>query len=278
MENAFPVFLVFFPFLGLALMILFSGKAPAAPVAKSLYEKLGGEAAVNAAVDIFYRKVLKDDRIKHFFANTDMTKQAAKQKAFLTMAFGGPANYTGEDMRKGHAHLVAQGLNDTHFDAVMEHLGGTLKELNVPGDLIAQCAAIAESTRKDVLYRDPSAPKSLYENLGGEAAVNAAVDIFYRKVLQDDRIKHFFANTDMTKQAAKQKAFLTMAFGGPNSYSGEDMRKGHAHLVAQGLNDSHFDAVMEHLGATLSELNVPGNLIAQCAAIAESTRNDVLGK
>lgn len=119
---------------------------------------------------------------------------------------------------------------------------------------------------------------SLYNEIGGEAAVNAAVDIFYRKVLQDDRIKHFFAGVDMNKQASKQKAFLTMAFGGPHNYTGEDMRKGHAHLVAQGLNDSHFDAVMENLGATLTELNVPGNLIAQAAAIAESTRNDVLGK
>jgi hemoglobin len=35
---------------------------------------------------------------------------------------------------------------------------------------------------------------------------------------------------------------------------------------------------MEHLGATMKELNVPSELIAQAAAIAESTRNDVLGK
>lgn len=82
----------------------------------------------------------------------------------------------------------------------------------------------------------------------------------------------------MVKQASKQKAFLTMAFGGPHNYTGEDMRRGHAHLVAQGLNDSHFDAVMENLGATLKELNVPDHLIAQAAAVAESTRNDVLGK
>lgn len=119
---------------------------------------------------------------------------------------------------------------------------------------------------------------SLYEQIGGDAAVNAAVDIFYRKVLKDDRIKRFFDGVDMEKQAAKQKAFLTMAFGGPHNYTGEDMRKGHAHLVKQGLNDSHFDAVMENLGATLTELKVPGALIAQAAAIAESTRNDVLGK
>ena len=119
---------------------------------------------------------------------------------------------------------------------------------------------------------------SLFDQLGGDAAVNAAVDIFYRKVLADDRISEFFDGVDMDKQAAKQKAFLTMAFGGPNNYTGEDMRKGHAHLVAKGLNDSHFDAVMENIGATLTELNVPGELIAEAAAIAESTRNDVLGK
>ncbi len=119
---------------------------------------------------------------------------------------------------------------------------------------------------------------SLYEQIGGDAAVNAAVDIFYRKVLKDARINRFFGGVDMDRQAAKQKAFLTMAFGGPNNYSGLDMRRGHAHLVAQGLDDSHFDAVVENLGATLKELHVPDALIAQVAAIAETTRNDVLGK
>jgi hemoglobin len=119
---------------------------------------------------------------------------------------------------------------------------------------------------------------TLYDKIGGEAAVNAAVDIFYRKVLADDRISSFFDGVDMDKQAAKQKSFLTLAFGGPNNYTGEDMRKGHAHLVERGLNDSHFDAVMENIGATLTELNVPEELIAEAAAIAESTRNDVLGR
>jgi len=119
---------------------------------------------------------------------------------------------------------------------------------------------------------------TLYERIGGEAAVNAAVDIFYRKVLNDHRINRFFDNKDMEKQVAKQQAFFTMAFGGPNNYTGTDMRTAHAKLVKMGLNDSHFDAVMEHLGATLVELNVPADLIAEAAAIAESTRADVLGK
>jgi hemoglobin len=124
----------------------------------------------------------------------------------------------------------------------------------------------------------PEATPSLYEQLGGEAAVNAAVDIFYRKVLSDDRISHFFDDVDMEQQAAKQKAFLTMAFGGPHRYTGLDMRQGHAHLVKRGLNDSHVDAVIENLGTTLRELGVGEGLIAQVAAIAESTRDDVLGR
>jgi hemoglobin len=117
----------------------------------TLYERIGGEAAVNAAVELFYRKVLSDYRINRFFENADMDKQIAKQKAFFTMAFGGPNNYTGQDMRNAHANMVKTGLNEDHFNAVMEQLGATLTELNVPADLIAEAAAIAESTRKDVL-------------------------------------------------------------------------------------------------------------------------------
>src|SRR5690349_19816786 len=110
---------------------------------KSLYDQLGGQAAVDAAVDILSRKVLSDDRISRFFDDVDMDRQRLKQKAFLTMAFGGPANYSGKDMRTAHAR----------FDAVVELLGGTLKELGVSDELIGQVAAIAESTRKDVLRR-----------------------------------------------------------------------------------------------------------------------------
>lgn len=119
---------------------------------------------------------------------------------------------------------------------------------------------------------------SLYERIGGEAAVNAAVDLFYSKVMDDYRINRFFDNLDMSKQAAHLKAFMSVAFGGPNQYTGRSLREGHAGLVKKGLNDFHFDVVMEHLGATLQELNVPEDLIAEAAALVESVRGEVLGK
>ncbi len=116
----------------------------------SVYERIGGDAAVNAAVDIFYRKVLSDDRISHFFDTVDMEAQHAKQKAFLTMAFGGPNNYTGKDMREAHKHM---NLTEDHFNAVAECLVGTLEELSVPQPEIDEIVGIAVSVKDDVLNR-----------------------------------------------------------------------------------------------------------------------------
>ncbi|HKJ82484.1 MAG TPA: group 1 truncated hemoglobin [Mariprofundaceae bacterium] len=120
---------------------------------------------------------------------------------------------------------------------------------------------------------------TVYEQLGGEAAINAAVDVFYRRVLADKYISRFFDGVDMEMQANKQKAFLTMVTGGPNSYTGKDMREGHKRMVHEmGLNDSHFDHVLAHLRSTLAELGVKQELIKTVIDVAESTRNDVLDK
>jgi hemoglobin len=119
----------------------------------TIYEELGGAAAVDAAVDIFYRKMLADDRVAKYFDDVDMDRQAAKQKAFLTMVLGGPSHYTGLDMRKAHAHLVDRGLADLHVDVVIEHLGSTLKELGASDGQIERVAAVANSVRNEVLGR-----------------------------------------------------------------------------------------------------------------------------
>ncbi|MBV1906139.1 MAG: group 1 truncated hemoglobin [Pseudomonadales bacterium] len=119
----------------------------------SIFERIGGAGSVDAAVDIFYRKVLADDSINDFFDSTDMDDQRNKQKSFLTMAFGGPNKYTGKDMRAAHAPLVADGLNEDHFNAVAGHLQSTLEELSVPSELVAEVMGVAASTMDDVLNR-----------------------------------------------------------------------------------------------------------------------------
>ena len=120
----------------------------------SLYQKLGGKAAINAAVDAFYVKVLADDRVKHFFDNVSMDKQRRKQKEFLSAAFGGPLPWTGKDMRKAHEGM---GLTEEHFNAIAENLVNTLKDLKISQDLIDQVVAVALTTKDDVLGRPKKA-------------------------------------------------------------------------------------------------------------------------
>lgn len=74
-------------------------------------------------------------------------------------------------------------------------------ELGLAKDLIDEVMTIAGSVKDDVLNRDIAEvqKESLFSRIGGEGAVDAAVDLFYNKVLADDRINSYFTKTDMTK-------------------------------------------------------------------------------
>ena len=125
---------------------------------ESLYERVGGEAAITAAVEIFYNKVLADPVTRPFFEGLDMQRQISKQMSFLSRAFGGPAEYQGRDLAAAHADLVRDsGLGDVHFDAVARHLESTLLELGLARPLVDEVLTVVESTRDQVLGRSLSA-------------------------------------------------------------------------------------------------------------------------
>jgi hemoglobin len=83
-----------------------SGLSPGAAGA-SLYERIGGEAAMMAAADVFYPKLLTDPLTGPFFEKLNMEAQVKKLVGFMTRAFGGPDQYRGRDLRAAHAGLLA---------------------------------------------------------------------------------------------------------------------------------------------------------------------------
>jgi hemoglobin len=105
--------------------------------------------------------------------------------------------------------------------------------------------------------------ETLYEQIGGKAAIEAAVERFYERVLSDPALAHFFTGVNIARLKAHQFAFLSQALEGPKQYSGASMEAAHARLA---IEQSHFDLVAAHLVETLRELHVSEGIIAQIAA------------
>ena len=119
-----------------------------------LYDRVGGDKAMEVCVDLFYQKVLNDNLVSHFFEDTDMVRQRLKQKSFLAMAFGGPYHYSDLDLRTAHKPLIEKyGLSDVHFNRIMEIFKETLTELNISANELQGMMEILESMRDAVLNR-----------------------------------------------------------------------------------------------------------------------------
>lgn len=98
---------------------------------------------------------------------------------------------------------------------------------------------------------------SIYDQIGGAFSVSTAVDRFYDKVLADPSLRGYFSGKDLTRIKSHQRAFLRVALGGPDGYSGRELAVAHAGL---GVTSGAFYAVLRHLTATLTELQVPPDL------------------
>src|SRR6266702_5946445 len=81
----------------------------------ALYDLISGRKTVWAATDSFYRRVLADESVSHFFKTTDMGHLLARQSMFISMLLGGRVAYIypGKDVTAAHAQPREQGLNDT---------------------------------------------------------------------------------------------------------------------------------------------------------------------
>jgi hemoglobin len=117
----------------------------------------------------------------------------------------------------------------------------------------------------------------LYDLLSGDRGqMHAVTKAFYQKVLADDLLSPYFADVDIELQAVMLAEFLARAFGGPDAYTGRDLRSAHAKLP--GLENVHFDRVVGYLADTLREFGVSEGDIATAGAVADTVRDDVLNR
>jgi hemoglobin len=122
-------------------------------VIDSLYQRIGGEPAVHATVNIFYDKFMQNSEVAFFFNDVPMAHQAKIMQKFISMILKSDRNYNHLALRKAHAPLVKKGLNDQHMDIFINTMRETLEQLDIPFEFIEEFIEIAESYRNDVLLK-----------------------------------------------------------------------------------------------------------------------------
>jgi hemoglobin len=120
----------------------------------SIYEAIGGEPAVRAAVDRFYERVWSDPDLVGWFAEIDPYRLKDHQRAFISAALGGPDGYAGRSMAEAHR---GRAITDAAFDRVVEHLADALADLGVSEATIGTIAGALAPLRGDVVEQ-PTAP------------------------------------------------------------------------------------------------------------------------
>jgi hemoglobin len=114
----------------------------------TIYETIGGEAALVSVVDDLYERILADEKLATFFAGTSLPRLKGKQVEFFGAALGGPMTYTGAPMRDVHQ---GRGIELEHFELVAGHLIDALSEAGVPPTLVDQIIGLVAPLAEDIV-------------------------------------------------------------------------------------------------------------------------------
>jgi hemoglobin len=134
----------------------------------ALFDRLGGQPGISNIVADFLPRALQDPRVNwprkgvrrgNIFGgkNESGQWQATPQNAavlhkhlveFLTLATGGPAQYSGKEMKSAHDGMR---ISNPEFDAAIGDLKASLDRLQIPNKEQKELLAIVESTRSQVV-------------------------------------------------------------------------------------------------------------------------------
>ncbi|MER7278768.1 group 1 truncated hemoglobin [Dactylosporangium sp. NPDC000244] len=114
-------------------------------------------------------------------------------------------------------------------------------------------------------------PSSAFAAIGGAVAVSAVVEEFYTRLLLDPALVDFFTplveSDGLSALKRHQVLMLTKVLGGPDRYSGRDLRAAHAHLT---ITDEAYRRVSLHLLTVMHDFKVPMDILQAADDILRS--------
>jgi hemoglobin len=250
-----------------------------APTKAPLWERLGGQPAVEAVVHDFVSLAATDPQVNFFRdgavkLDADGVRKLEMHLVGLVSATtGGPLPYEGRDMKSAHAGMK---ITDAEFDALAADLVATLKKYKVPPTETDELIAIVVSTRGDIVE---AKQKPLWDRLGGEAGVRAVTQEFLRTASMDkkaniDRNGNYPLTPERVKRVEQMVVeFVSSVTGGPLKYTGRDMKNAHQGM---GITQAEFEAAAGHLIAALQKSKVPQAEIDELVGLVGGTAKDII--
>jgi hemoglobin len=122
--------------------------APSFAADRSLYERLGGQGAIQAVVTKFIGNVGADKRINGYFANADLKRLNKLLVEQVCAASGGPCTYSGRDMKTTHKGMK---VTTAAFNALVEDLVSALDTFNVPEKEKGELLSVLGPMKSDIV-------------------------------------------------------------------------------------------------------------------------------
>ncbi|WP_078532527.1 group I truncated hemoglobin [Streptomyces hokutonensis] len=114
---------------------------------------------------------------------------------------------------------------------------------------------------------------TLFDQIGGEPAVEAVVDLFYDRVLADPLLADYFGGVEIGRLKRHQRLFIGQALGAKRPFPGRTMKRAHEGLA---VTDAAFDRVVEHLAASLADAGLDEKTIGSIAELLLPLKADIV--
>lgn len=116
--------------------------------------------------------------------------------------------------------------------------------------------------------------KSLYERLGGSAGISRLVDDVLAAHLSNPIVRTRFENVkDMAHLKKMAHEFFCAGSGGPEAYTGKDMRAAHRGM---NISEQEYLAVMDDIVAALDKNKLDEDTKKDVIAILYSLKGEII--
>lgn len=115
----------------------------------TLYDKLGGEAGVDAIVSSFIKQIGQDKQIFHYFADANISRFRTHLTTHLCAITDGPCKYVGDSMTDIHTGMK---ITEKDFNHLVDLLINAMNLRAIPHRIQNQLLARLAPLRASIIY------------------------------------------------------------------------------------------------------------------------------